>query len=115
MLDDGDDQKIKLARGLMDSGATQTCISNRIVEALVLYPCGRRRIRSVAGLVNAYEYEVEVIPPFADQRTYRMLKDIPVLGFPGGIEFFDVIIGRDILSLGIFQINGPAATFSFTI
>ena len=88
---------------IWDTGATNTVITRKVVEALKLRPSGRRVVRTGGEGSGFNEYEVY---------TYLVNLFLPhnviVGGVPvteGGIAGADVLIGMDIISMGDFAIT----------
>ncbi len=86
------------ARGVWDTGATATAISNRIVKKLGLLPVARSRINTARGLTYGGVYVVDlIIGKMANCGLWVTGVDIA--------EHIDVLIGMDIILLGEFAIS----------
>jgi hypothetical protein len=96
-----------LYMALVDTGASSTCISTKIVNDLALPPTGKMPVAGVHGSMpaNTYQFIVGFILPQRQDATGTILANITP--FPvDGIEFanigcgFDVLLGRDVLCRG---------------
>ncbi len=105
-------EQIPRFTGLLDTGATKTCISPRVVEALQPQSIGKTTIQSAAGQSSVYIYAVGVVvflgvdPP----TILHQPVDAAVFTHSPGL---DVLIGMDIISRGILIVTSD--TFDFLI
>ena len=93
---------------IWDTGATNTVISQKVVDALALKPSGFAKVRHVGGEEIAECYSVNLMLPNHVGLTFlRVTK-----GKPGG---GDVLIGMDIIGAGDFAVtnHGGKTTFTF--
>lgn len=94
--------------GLWDTGATQTAISQKLVDALGLVPTGMTRVNTANGVSTTPTYLVNI-------------------GLPNGVGFhgltvtkatlpahFDVLVGMDIIGSGDFAISNHNGITAFT-
>lgn len=95
---------------MWDTGATNTLISSRIVKALGLKPFGTSGISSVNGIIETNTYLVHVGLPSGSVVTN-------VLTLEDDNEYYEVVIGMDIISQGDFAFSNKDghSTFSFRI
>ena len=100
-----------LFNGLLDTGASATCISARVISNVELSPTGRVEMLGATGksLVNEYFFGVGFQIAEMSQPTGQTSAEwevIPVRGtfFEGAGSSFDVLIGRDILCRGVFTL-----------
>ena len=99
----------KLWRGLWDTGASKSSITQRIVDDLNLIPVGNTNISTANGVVTVNTYFVDFGLPNGVTIT-NVLVSCADLG-----DDIDVLIGMDIIRHGDFSItnvNGKT-TFSF--
>ena len=54
-------EKIQRFEGLLDTGATNSCISSEVVRRLQLEPIGKRSIHTAAGESVVNNYSVSVV------------------------------------------------------
>ena len=105
-------EKIEFFQALIDTGASSTCLSSRVVDAVGLQPTGKAMMQGATGAsaVNQYSFLVG----FVQNSTQRpdgsfdgMLTQMAVQGmeFDGGGSTFDVLLGRDILCRGVFTMS----------
>ena len=98
----------KRYRGLWDTGATNSVISQRVIDECELKPTGLTIVRGVSGPQISETFLVSIfLPNKAFVRVLRVTKGI----LPG----CDVLIGMDIISGGDFAIthSGGKTLFSF--
>lgn len=101
----------KMWKGLWDTGASGTCIDQRVVADLNLIPIGKKLISTAAGLKETNTYLVDIGLP-----NRVMIKDV-LVSCADLCNELDVLIGMDIISLGDFAITNITGktTFSFRI
>jgi hypothetical protein len=96
---------------LIDTGASCTCITNKIINDVGLTPAGKQSVGGVHGkkVVNQYQFQVALLFPQAQAASGTVTANamaIPVTGVefdsPGG---FDVLLGRDVICRGILHIS----------
>jgi predicted aspartyl protease len=96
---------------LIDTGASCTCITAKVVNEVGLAPTGKQTVGGVHGkkVVNQYRFRVAILFPGPATITFPANAGpmaIPVLG----VEFewsggFDVLLGRDILCQGVMTLS----------
>lgn len=71
-------------------------------------------VASTTDIVESDVYLGDLFIPFGDPAdTYHhYFRDVRFLEFRFGNVNFDILVGRDILSLGLFQINGITKQFT---
>ncbi len=97
---------------LVDSGASNTCISKRIVAEIGLSPTGKVPVAGVHGSTptNTYQFGVGFLFPQRQESTGALVGDLSV-HLIDGTEFsnegcgFDVLLGRDIICKGSMQMS----------
>lgn len=85
--------------GIWDTGASQSVITQKVVDALGLQPTGIGQSETAGGLVTASKYTITLgLPPDIT------IEDVEAscLPLPGDC---DVLIGMDIIGLGDFSIT----------
>jgi len=95
-------------RGLWDTGATRTSISNRVATLLKLIPIRQTTIFHATGQSIVNVYDISIVLPNDILFPFKTVSE-------GKFSGFDVLIGMDIISQGDFSIsnvNGKT-TFSF--
>lgn len=101
----------KMWRGLWDTGASFSCINQKIVDDLKLSTLGRKQISTANGVkeVNTYVVNIRLPNNVIVQNVIAACADLG--------PNIDLLIGMDIISLGDFAItnvNGKT-TFSFRL
>jgi predicted aspartyl protease len=99
----------KMWRGLWDTGASRSSITQRIVDDLNLIPVGNTNISTANGIVTVNTYFVDFGLP-----NGITIKDVLVSCADLGNDI-DVLIGMDIIRHGDFSITNVnnKTTFSF--
>jgi hypothetical protein len=97
---------------LLDTGASVTCVSNNVVQAIGLQPSGKTSMSGSTGQSTVEQYTFLVGFVFGTQQTpTRAVSGQLNLHLVQGCEFvshgfgFDVLIGRDILCKGRLSIS----------
>jgi hypothetical protein len=99
--------------GLMDSGASATCISPAIVQALNLRPIGMRPMSSAHHTAPVNVYQVDLVILFGSQGY--VVSGLQVVEFSAPQNSpFQVLIGRDIICRGTFAM-GFDGHFTFAL
>lgn len=95
-----------------DTGATNTCISKRVVEELGLIPIGIEQIHTPSGEDWVNSYLVDII-----LRNNVTVKSIKVNDSAIGGQGIDMLIGMDIIRYGDLSITNVnnKTVFSFRI
>lgn len=101
--------KPKMWRGLWDTGASKSSITQRIVDNLSLIPISQAKVNTANGFVIANTYLVDILL-LNGVNIKNVLVSCCDLG-----DDVDVLIGMDIISLGDFSITNVdnKTTFSF--
>jgi hypothetical protein len=98
--------------GLVDTGASVTCISNNVVQAIGLQPSGKTSMSGSTGQSTVDQYTFVVGFLFgAQQAPTGAISGQLYAHLVQGCEFtshgfgFDVLIGRDILCKGTLSVS----------
>jgi hypothetical protein len=104
------------ATGLLDTGASMTCIDSSLIQALHLPPHSSQQVRTPTTGVNpvtssTYLLDLTVLHPSGDHNRDLVVRDLEVVE----AHFINmghlVLIGTDVLALCRLSYNGPASTF----
>jgi len=99
-------------KGIWDTGATRTAITNKIVQLLGLKPTGKATVFGVnsQAIVNRYLVDIK-LPDEIVFHNFEVLES--KLNSPG----IDILVGMDIIQQGDFAISNAngKTTFSFCI
>ena len=98
---------------LLDTGATQSCISEEIAVALKGTPMSSRRaLTPAAGAVYLPVYQVNLELPNA-----ILIPNLEVMGVKLGVQGIGMLVGMDILTLGQFSVSfdGARTRLSFSL
>ena len=95
-------------RGLWDTGATRTSISDRVVTLLNLVPIRQTTIFHATGQSIVNVYDISIVLPNNVLIPFMVVSE-------GRFSGFDVLIGMDIISQGDFSVSNVdgKTTFSF--
>jgi hypothetical protein len=96
-----------LVRALWDTGSTTTIISPEISYALNLSNLGNESMETLVGFGQVSTYVVDL---FLDDKI--VLQKLKVVEMPCRNQYFDMIIGLDIIKLGNFSITRNKDNFS---
>ena len=105
-----------MVRGLIDTGASCTCIDPQVFSTLGLQPTGSAPVLTPStGAVAVQQalYDVSIMIPHADSPLF--ISSMPVLEselFLG--QGFHVLVGRDILSRCVLIYNGASGFFTLS-
>jgi Aspartyl protease len=108
---------------LLDTGASSTCISQKVINDLSLTPIGKvpaGHAQGIAAAVNQYQFQVVFAFPIGAPTPTGITPTQIMPNAVTGIEFvpqpgspYDVLLGRDILCRGVFTMSFDGhATFS---
>ena len=89
---------------LIDTGASLTCISATVAQAVGLNPIGKRPMTSATHSVPVNLYLVDLLLPFGNAGF--ILNNTQVMEFvPFGGSPFQMLVGRDIICKGAFTLS----------
>jgi hypothetical protein len=94
-------------RALWDTGATGSVISKKIASSLKLFPIGISQVTGINGIMESKKYVVDIFLP----NNVRIL-DVMVTECDS--EYWDILIGMDIIGLCDFCITHSDGTTLFT-
>lgn len=92
---------------IWDTGATNSVITKKVVDALGLAPTGIVEVHGVHGKDDRYKYIVSIQLP-----NNIRVRDIEVTD--GELGGADVLIGMDIIALGDFAVSNYQGKTTFT-
>ena len=92
-----------------DTGATNTCISKKVVDDLKLIPTGRKTVHTPSGNAIQNTYLVDIELP-----NNVTMTNVMVFGSEIGAQGIDVLIGMDIISRGDFAVSNFEGTTKFS-
>jgi predicted aspartyl protease len=85
---------------LVDTGATDTSISDRLAAGLGLKIMDRGRVNAAGGIHASSVFSIDVL-----LRSMVNFVNIRAMTFVKTVQIFDIIIGMDILTLGDLAIT----------
>ena len=96
-------------KAIWDTGATNTCITINVINALQLQPIGRINTCTAGGNRECNQYLVNINLPSGV--TITMVRVIECEQLTGGN---DILIGMDIISIGDFSVTHADGTTTMT-
>ena len=105
--------------GLLDTGATRTCISPLIADVLELSPTGFSKAHTASGVEEFADYAVDILFPDSGLRGFEDLNvgscNLPYMhNLPDEQRMtctnIGVLIGRDMMSRWNIVWNGPSSS-----
>jgi predicted aspartyl protease len=104
-------------RGLIDTGASGTCVDPDVIRSLGIRPTGAVPIitPSTGNMPHVcMQYDVAIAFELSGGE-FKIIETLPVIESELSHQGFDALIGRDILSHGLLFYNGEndAVTISF--
>jgi len=114
-LPEGETQAIVWLRALIDTGCSQISITPAAAERIGLSRIGKAEVASTTEIIESDVFLGDLYIPFGEpaDRYNHYFRDIRFLEFRFGNVNFDILVGRDVLSLGLFQMNGITRQFTF--
>ncbi len=101
---------------LIDTGATRSCVHGPIMTTLGVNPIGVVTSGSAAGQVLHNLFSAHFTFPAARiDIDFAAVVGVDLAGQIINNQQLIALIGRDVLSSGIFVYNGPLGTFSFAM
>lgn len=107
-----DDSRIRWKKALWDTGATQSCISDRLAEELELEADGFVDVATATGIARLSVYTIHLVLP-----NRLVFHSVQAMGFTYGDDDCDLIIGMDIMTQGDLSLTNMEGrtVFSFRI
>lgn len=93
---------LPIFNALIDTGATRTCISQQVVQAVRLHPSGQLSMASASHVQDVNAYIVDFVIPFGN--FIHHVSGLTVMEFLGNNNY-QILIGRDILIMGALQLS----------
>ena len=88
---------------LLDTGASVTCISPRVIDSADLQPIGKRTMTSAIGNAPVNVYLVDMLLTFGASGVVS--QDVQVMEFATGNQNYEILIGRDIICRGVLTVS----------
>jgi len=104
-----------LSRGLVDTGASHTCIDPEIIKRLGINPTGTTSVTTPSTGSTPHtcnQFDVGIIIP-SEKLNYQIYS-LPVMESELSNQGFHVLIGRDILRNCILHYNGEMAQYTLS-
>ena len=98
---------------LIDTGASNTCISPQVAQALNLKPIGLRPMTSATGINPVNVYLVDLVFPFGNVGFVKPGAQVMEFAAPQGNPF-QILLGRDIICTGVLTLSFDGH-FSFSL
>ena len=101
-------------RGLVDTGASCTCVDVSILQALNLQPTGTVPVHTPSTGPNPYpanQYDVSITLHHLPHLSFS-IANIPVVDSDLSIQGIDALIGRDILENALLVYDGYTGIFT---
>ena len=98
----------KKYRAIWDTGATNTVVSNKVVDEMKLIPTGKAPVSTANGQTIANRYIVTLELP-----NHLVINDMEITGGNLG-EDVDLLLGMDIITLGDFSLTNVNNKTTFT-
>jgi hypothetical protein len=101
---------------LIDTGATRSCVDDVIMKQLGVHPIGIATSGTAAGQVNHSLYPAHFNFPAAKiEIDFASVVGVNLTGQDIGDKRIIALIGRDVLSMGIFVYNGHTGAYTIAI
>jgi predicted aspartyl protease len=104
--------KLSIYSALIDTGATSTCITQRVIDEVGLVPVGKTRMTGATGesIVDQYAFGVGFMLNSRQTPTGEVQADLSIASVQGcvfhnGSVAFDILLGRDIICRGAFVLS----------
>ena len=104
-------------RALVDTGATRSCVSHRVVKKMKIEAIDKKQVQTAAGLSESNLYRVNFhIPVVVGGEQYEQklnLKNFFELDVSevSLSEHYDVLLGMDVIMHGALHVSGNQFTF----
>jgi predicted aspartyl protease len=103
-------------RGIIDTGATCTCIDSEVIARLGLVATGSTLVHTTStgdSPIEYLQYDVDIVVDQAQKHVVRYT--LPIVASPLSPQGFEALIGRDILDCTTLFYNGPEARFIWSL
>ena len=96
---------------LLDTGASCSCVSDKVIKTEGLIPSGKQQVGGVHGSQSTNAYRFQIAIPFVQGQAVTGAVSANIVAFNiNGVEFIplpgiDILIGRDILCVGTFTMS----------
>ena len=115
----GERPVLRVYSGLIDTGASGTCISSKVAEEVGLVPIGKTPVTSATHEAEPMNtYLVDLAMPFGDIASAPLMAasaNLQVTEFNAGSADFEILIGRDVICAGLFSMAGYDKRFTFCL
>ena len=104
-------------KGILDTGASCTCIDPSIISSLALIPTGHDAMLTPSTGANAVEvdvYDVSVAIFSTYQEAPCWIPNLPVVESSLANQGFQVLIGRDVLSRCLLFYDGKRGVYTLS-
>lgn len=106
--------KIKTFSGLIDTGATYTCVTESVANEMGLQATGKTQVKSASHTVICNTFIADIFVPFPLALFTYHLKSWQVIEFKENSTDYQFLIGRDLLNHGTLNIC-PDGHFVFCL
>lgn len=110
---------VEWVMALYDSGAEKSSILPDVAGRIGLVPVGKVELSSATGVAPVNEYHVDIVIEFDRPGTVdkeeKAIAGIRVAEFDAPGRHFQMLLGRDVLKYGVFQMDGINHSFMFCI
>lgn len=104
--------QVKTYSALIDTGATNTCISSKVAEELKLQPRGKINMSGTTGTRPVDQFSIFIgfllnrqQGPEGDKFDIGALQSVQACQFDNSGFAFDLLLGRDIICKGSFSMS----------
>jgi hypothetical protein len=102
--------------GLIDTGATRSCVHAEIMKQLGVHPISVATSGTAAGQVNHSLYPAHFTFPAAKMEIdFASVVGVNLTGQEVAGKRIIALIGRDVLSMGIFIYNGHTGAYTIAM
>ena len=99
-------------RGLIDTGASQSCVDVDVLSRLQIPPSGNTPVHTPSTGDEPHHFDVfEVAFVIPHEDSAKLIDSTPVVGAQLSQQGLGVLIGRDLLAQCMFFYQGPSKTF----
>ena len=102
---------MNMYNALIDTGASCSCVSDKVIQAEGLVPAGKQQVGGLHGSQPTNSYRFQLVFPFVQTQAVTGAIAANVIAFNLlGVEFIplpgiDVLIGRDVICTGVFTMS----------